>query len=53
VRSRRGSSGHWFFEENDQYKTGADVIRTLADIVSKNGNLQLNVAISIPADGPA
>ena len=43
------SNGDWFFKEDDQYKTGADVIRLLADIVSKNGNLLLNVALH--ADG--
>ena len=37
------SNGDWFFAEGERYKTGAEVIRMLADIVSKNGNLLLNV----------
>lgn len=39
------SNGDWFFKDGDQYKTAPDVIRMLADIVSKNGNLLLNVAL--------
>jgi alpha-L-fucosidase len=39
------SNGDWFFKQDDKYKTGPDVIRMLADIVSKNGNLLLNVAL--------
>jgi alpha-L-fucosidase len=39
------SNGDWYFKENDQYKTASDVIRMLADIVSKNGCLLLNVAL--------
>jgi alpha-L-fucosidase len=37
------SNGDWYFAEDFKYKTGPDVIRMLADIVSKNGNLLLNV----------
>ena len=37
------SNGDWYFRENDTYKTAGDVVRLLADIVSKNGNLLLNV----------
>ncbi|HEX3797715.1 MAG TPA: alpha-L-fucosidase [Verrucomicrobiae bacterium] len=37
------STGDWFFRTNDQYKTTGQVIHLLADIVSKNGNLLLNV----------
>ncbi|HEY8880490.1 MAG TPA: alpha-L-fucosidase, partial [Roseateles sp.] len=37
------SNGDWFFSENDRYKTPAQVLTMLADIVSKNGNLLLNV----------
>ena len=33
------------FTDGDKYKTAPDVIRMLADIVSKNGNLLLNVAL--------
>ena len=43
------SNGDWFENENDRYKTPAQVISMLADIVSKNGNLLLNVALR--ADG--
>jgi alpha-L-fucosidase len=39
------SNGDWFYNDNDKYKTGPDVIRMLADIVSKNGNLLLNVVL--------
>jgi alpha-L-fucosidase len=39
------SNGDWFFKDGDEYKTAPDVIRMLADIVSKNGNLLLNVAL--------
>ena len=39
------SNGDWFFSDGDKYKTAPDVIRMLADIVSKNGNLLLNVAL--------
>ncbi len=37
------STGDWFCRTNDQYKTSGQVIHLLADIVSKNGNLLLNV----------
>jgi len=37
------SIGDWFYSDNYKYKTTADVIYMLADIVSKNGNLLLNV----------
>lgn len=43
------SNGDWFESENDRYKTPAQIIAMLADIVSKNGNLLLNVALH--ADG--
>lgn len=39
------SNGDWFYSDTDTYKTGPDVIRMLADIVSKNGNLLLNVVL--------
>ncbi len=39
------SNGDWFYADDDKYKTASDVIRMLADIVSKNGNLLLNVAL--------
>ncbi|HEY6126059.1 MAG TPA: alpha-L-fucosidase [Steroidobacteraceae bacterium] len=39
------SNGDWYFKDGDEYKTASDVIRMLADIVSKNGNLLLNVAL--------
>ncbi|MBY9063714.1 alpha-L-fucosidase [Sphingomonas yunnanensis] len=43
------SNGDWFEKEDDRYKTPAQVIAMLTDIVSKNGNLLLNVALR--ADG--
>ncbi len=39
------SNGDWFYSDGFKYKTGPDVIRMLADIVSKNGNLLLNVVL--------
>jgi alpha-L-fucosidase len=39
------SNGDWFYADGYVYKTGPDVIRMLADIVSKNGNLLLNVVL--------
>ena len=39
------SNGDWFFSDGDKYKSAPEVIRMLADIVSKNGNLLLNVAL--------
>jgi len=37
------SNGDWYFRRNDQYKSATQVVRQLVDIVSKNGNLLLNV----------
>jgi alpha-L-fucosidase len=37
------SNGDWFHSEHDRYKTPAQVIAMLCDIVSKNGNMLLNV----------
>jgi alpha-L-fucosidase len=37
------SNSDWFFNEHDRFKTAREVIGMLADIVSKNGNLLLNV----------
>ena len=39
------SNGDWFYADGYKYKTAPDVIRMLADIVSKNGNLLLNVVL--------
>ncbi|MDF7824621.1 alpha-L-fucosidase [Pontiellaceae bacterium B12227] len=37
--------GGWYYDKNVIYKTAAEVIQMLADIVSKNGNLLLNVPL--------
>ena len=37
------SLGDWFYNVRDVYKTAGDVADTLVDIVSKNGNLLMNV----------
>lgn len=37
------SNGDWFYSDGFKYKTTSEVIAMLADIVSKNGNLLLNV----------
>jgi alpha-L-fucosidase len=51
------SNGDWFFADGYKYKTAPDVIRMLADIVSKNGNLLLNVVLypegSMPPESDA
>ena len=41
--------GDWYYKKDIQYKTPTTVIRMLADIVSKNGNLLLNFPLK--ADG--
>jgi len=37
------SIGDWFYRTGQKYMTGTEVIQMLVDIVSKNGNLLLNV----------
>jgi alpha-L-fucosidase len=37
------SIGDWYYRTGQKYKTSNDVIQMLVDIVSKNGNLLLNV----------
>jgi len=37
------SIGDWYYRTGQKYMTGKEVIRMLVDIVSKNGNLLLNV----------
>jgi alpha-L-fucosidase len=39
------SNGDWFYSDNYTYKTAPEVIGMLADIVSKNGNLLMNVVL--------
>ncbi len=39
------SNGDWFYNENYTYKTPPAVIHMLADIVSKNGNLLMNIVL--------
>ncbi len=43
------SIGDWFYSDEYKYKSTAEVIHMLADVVSKNGNLLLNVVLY--ADG--
>lgn len=43
------SNGDWFYSEKDRYKSSGEVVTMLADIVSKNGNMLLNVVLR--ADG--
>lgn len=37
------SIGDWFYRTGQKYKTAAEVIQMLVDIVSKNGNLLINI----------
>jgi alpha-L-fucosidase len=37
------SNGDWYYRQNDKYKTTSEVLHQLVDIVSKNGNLLLNI----------
>jgi alpha-L-fucosidase len=37
------SVGDWFYNVKDVYKTPSQVLETLVDIISKNGNLVLNI----------
>lgn len=37
------SIGDWYYREGQKYKSAQDVIQMLVDIVSKNGNLLINV----------
>lgn len=37
------SIGDWYYRTGQRYKTGKEVIQMLVDIVSKNGNLLINV----------
>jgi alpha-L-fucosidase len=39
------SNGDWFYSDGYKYKTTSEVLAMLADIVSKNGNLLLNVVL--------
>jgi alpha-L-fucosidase len=39
------SNGDWFYRKGDKYKTTAVVLHLLTDIVSKNGNLLLNIVL--------
>ena len=38
------SNADWFFNDNHPYKSAREVIGLLADIVSKNGNMLLNIS---------
>ena len=37
------SIGDWYYRTGQEYKTGPEIIQMLVDIVSKNGNLLLNI----------
>jgi alpha-L-fucosidase len=37
--------GHWHYERGTKYKSGKNVVDMLVDIVSKNGNLLLNIPL--------
>nr|WP_294946652.1 alpha-L-fucosidase [uncultured Mucilaginibacter sp.] len=37
------SIGDWYYQTGQKYRTGTEVIQMLLDIVSKNGNLLINV----------
>ncbi|AYL95533.1 alpha-L-fucosidase [Mucilaginibacter celer] len=37
------SIGDWFYRTGQTYKSGTDIIQMLVDIVSKNGNLLINI----------
>ena len=37
------SIGDWFYRTGQKYKSSAEIVRMLTDIVSKNGNLLINV----------
>jgi alpha-L-fucosidase len=37
------SNGDWFYSDSHPYKSSAQVLAMLADIVSKNGNMLLNI----------
>lgn len=37
------SIGDWYYRTGQEYKTSADVIKMLVDVVSKNGNLLINI----------
>ena len=37
------SIGDWFYRAGQKYKTSADIVQMLVDIVSKNGNLLINM----------
>jgi alpha-L-fucosidase len=41
------------YVENDKYRTAASLVATLADVVSKNGNLLLNVGPKADGTIPA
>ena len=46
------SNGDWFCNDNQPYKSAPEVIHMLADIVSKNGNLLMNIVLQ-PDGTPA
>ena len=51
------SNGDWFYSDGFKYKTTDEVITMLADIVSKNGNMLMNIVLypdgSLPPESSA
>jgi alpha-L-fucosidase len=37
------SIGDWFYRTGQKYRTSTEIVQTLTDIVSKNGNLLINI----------
>lgn len=44
------SIGDWFYREGEKRKSSTEIIQMLADIVSKNGNLLINIVLTPEGD---